>query len=206
MNVNLSLFEGKMATAGTIKDVTERKRNEELLKKLSTAVKQSPNIVIITDQNGIVEYVNPTFIEVSGYRFEEVRNRSINIVKSGLIEENIYDEMWQTIKKGELWRGELINKKKSGELYWVRSTISPIISGKERKTTHYLATQEDITFEKYANEELQKGEKLISTVLNNVPVMIFAFDKEANVYLVKGKVLETLGFTQEKVVGKSAFN
>lgn len=205
MNVNLSLFDGKIATVGTLKDITERKRNEELLKKLSTAVKQSPNIVVITDQYGVIEYVNPMFTEVSGYTFEEVKNRNINIVKSGLIENAIYDEMWETIKRGDLWRGELINKKKTGELYWVRATISPITGGKEKRTTHYLATQEDITFEKYANEELQKGEKLISTVLNNVPVMIFAFDREANVYLVKGKILETLGFTQEMTVGKSAF-
>lgn len=205
MNVNIGLYEGNKATIGTLKDITERKRNEELLNKLSTAVKQSPNIVIITDQYGVIEYVNPTFTLVSGYTFEEIKNRNINLIKSGLIETAVYDDMWITIKRGDLWRGELINKKKNGELYWVRATISPIIDGKEKTTTHYLATQEDITFEKYANEEIQKGEKLINTVLNNVPVMIFAFDKNGNISFVNGKILGTLGFTQEMAVGKSSF-
>lgn len=86
----------------------------------------------------------------------------------------------------------------------VRSTISPIINEKDGDVTHFLSTQEDITFEKYAEDEIRKNETALNSVLSKIPVMIFAIDKNGKIILAKGKVLIELGYLQEKVVGRNA--
>ena len=110
---------------GVIRDITERKRMEEELRKLSQAVEQSPTSVIITNLEGDIEYVNPKFTQVTGFRPEEVIGENPRILKSGDTPSQMYENMWETITAGKEWRGEFHNRKKNSELYWELASISP---------------------------------------------------------------------------------
>jgi len=139
----------------------------EDLRKLSRAVEQSPSIVIITDTEGNIEYVNPRFTQVTGYTLEEVRGKNPRILKSGRTPPEEYQRLWETILSGREWRGELLNKKKNGEFYWASVSISPIRDA-EGKITHFIGVQEDITARKEAEEELTKShqnQKVLNTLL-----------------------------------------
>ena len=134
-------------------DITARRRTEEKLRKLSRAVEQSPSVVVITDTNANIEYVNPKFTEITGYAVEEVINKKPNLLKSEETPLEEYQRLWETITQGGEWRGEFHNKKKNGELYWESASISPIFDA-EGMITHYLAVKEDITKRKYIEEKL----------------------------------------------------
>ena len=134
--------------------IIERRMAEEQLHKLSMAIDQNQSSVIITDINGIVEYTNPKFTEISGYSKSEIIGRKANLVKSGKHDSNFYIQLWSTIKEGKIWIGEICNKKKSGQLFWEQVTISPIKNNKN-EITHFVAVQTDISEKKQAEEELK---------------------------------------------------
>lgn len=142
---------------GLMIDITERKLAEEQIRKLSTAVEQSPATVVITDLKGNIEYVNPKFCETTGYSVEEAMSKNPRILKSGEKPSEEYKDMWETITSGKEWRGEFHNKRKNGELYWESASISPIRNDKGM-ITHYLAVKEDITERKKAEDELKENE------------------------------------------------
>lgn len=125
---------------------------EEQNKKLSMAVEQSPASVIITDPDGTIEYVNPGFTGLTGYSFDEAAGRNPRMLKSGKTDQDTYEHMWHTITSGKTWHGKFLNKKKNGELYWDKASISSI-RNKKGEITHFVAIQEDITEQK-KNEEL----------------------------------------------------
>jgi two-component system NtrC family sensor kinase len=144
---------------GTLLDITERKRAEETLRKLSHAVEQSPASVVITDTAGTIEYVNPKFTEVTGYGAEEAIGRNPRFLKSGETPRGEYERLWQTIRDGHDWRGEFHNRKKSGELYWELASISPI-RDPEGRITHYIAVKEDITERRALESQLKHSQKM----------------------------------------------
>ncbi len=136
-------------------DITERKRAEEKLRQLSTAVEQSPASIVITDTAGDIEYVNPKFVQVTGYTLAEALGKNPRILKSGEKNPEAYRELWETITAGKEWRGEFHNKKKNGELYWEFASISPIRDPAGR-VTHFVAVKEDITARKQTEAERDK--------------------------------------------------
>ena len=142
-------------------DITDRKQAEEELAKLSRAVEQSPVSVVITDIEGKIEYVNPKFIQITGYALEEVKGQTPRILKSGETPLDEYRKLWETITSGLGWRGEFHNRRKDGSLFWERASISPV-----RNTmgtiTHFLAVKEDITVEKSLEMQLLQAQKLES--------------------------------------------
>lgn len=142
---------------GFIMDITEAKRTEEELKKLYRAVEQSPATVVITDKNGSIEYVNPKFVQLTGYSFEEAIGKNPRILKSGIQGIEFYRQLWETILSGNEWRGEFHNRKKNGEMYWEFASISPIRDARGN-ITHFIAVKEDITQRKLAEEALKESE------------------------------------------------
>lgn len=175
--LSLSLLDSeksKTLAVFTALDVTDRKRAEDKMRMLSSAIEQSPAAVVITNYEGIIEYVNKKFCSLTGYGRIEVLGRNPQILKTGHTPEKVYKEMWNTIKKGENWRGEFLNKKKSGETYWAEALISPV-QDEKGSVTQFLAIQEDITDRKrmiaQLEEALQKTEelsKLKSSLLSNI--------------------------------------
>ncbi|MBW2410851.1 MAG: PAS domain S-box protein, partial [Deltaproteobacteria bacterium] len=139
--------------AGSIVDITEGRLAQEQARKLSRATENSPASVVITAKDGTIEYVNPTFCKVTGYTFEEAIGNNPRILKSGNLPESFYKKLWDTILSGRTWRGDFVNKKKSGEEYWESASISPI-KNSEGEITHFVAVKQDITERKQMEEEL----------------------------------------------------
>jgi PAS domain S-box-containing protein len=128
------------------------------VRRLKQAVEQSPTTVMITDLEGRIEYVNATFQALTGYTPEEVLGLSPNFLQSGLHPPAFFQELWQTLKEGRIWRGELRNRKKNGELYWEKATISPVLD-EAGQPASFLAVKEDITEHKRVQEALVQSER-----------------------------------------------
>ncbi len=140
---------------GVDTDITERKKRETELKKLSRAVEQSPATVVITDPDGSIEYVNPYFRKLTGYRPEEVQGENPCVLKSGQHSSKFYSDLWETITAGEIWRGEFHNQKKNGELYWEDASIAPV-KDDSGEITNFIKVAEDITERRRARNNLRK--------------------------------------------------
>lgn len=126
---------------------------ESQLRTLSVAIEHSPVSTFITDANGVFEYVNPKFVELTGYTMDDVRGKTPRMLKSGDAPDEIYAAMWESISAGKGWFGEFHNRRRNGESYWDRVSVTPIIDG-HGAVTHFLAIQEDITDQKVAKEQL----------------------------------------------------
>ena len=166
-----------------VDDLTERRQSEELLLKLSHAVEQSPLSIVITDREGAIEFFNPKFLELSGYQADEVVGRKSSVMKSGQTPNVIYKQLWASITSGSIWTGDLLNRKKNGDLFWERVTISPV-RNKQGMITHYLAMNEDITERNKLEEQLRQSQKMeavgqlaggIAHDFNNILMVILGF-------------------------------
>ncbi len=147
------------------REVRIRRKAEQLLasrseevRKLSRAVEQSHSTVVITDTSGAIEFVNPAFTHSTGYKREEAIGQNPRILKSGQQDDTVYQDLWKTLTEGDVWHGELHNKRKDDSLYWEMATISPV-KDKTGQTTHYVAVKEDITQRKLAEEKLIQAEQ-----------------------------------------------
>jgi PAS domain S-box-containing protein len=140
------------------RDISRRKQEEQQMKTLSRAVEQSPASIVITDAAGGIEYVNPKFTELTGYKMDEVRGQNPRILKSSTSATD-YANLWQAILRGETWRGEFHNRKKSGETFWESASISAIID-EDGQLTHFVAVKEDITERRRLEAQLRQSQKL----------------------------------------------
>lgn len=138
-------------------DITPIKKSQLEIKKLSTAIDQAANSIIITDANGTIEYVNQYFTELTGYTADEVIGKKPDILKSGYHNSLHYKELWDTIKDGRIWTGEFCNLTKKGDRYWEASAITPIVDDKGN-ITHFVAIKQNITESKMQVEALQQSE------------------------------------------------
>ncbi|MGM0624696.1 MAG: response regulator [Bacteroidota bacterium] len=171
---SLIKYQGQTAVLSVARDITERKKAKEQIKLLSRAVEQNPIAIEITDKDGNIEYVNPVFTEITGFRADEVIGKTPRIFNSGYHSSSFYKELWDTITAGRTWHGELRNKTKSGRTYWEQATISPIFNEKE-EIIHFLAIKEDITKKKKmledlvaAKEKAEESDHLKSAFLANM--------------------------------------
>ncbi len=133
-----------------ISDIIERKKAEEMLRKLSQAIEQAGEAILITDLNGIIEYVNPAFSELTGYSRDEAIGKNSRMLHSGKQPASFYEKMWKTILSGNVWHGKVTDKKKDGTSYPVMETISPI-KNELGEVTHFVGHQQDLS----DNEELE---------------------------------------------------
>jgi diguanylate cyclase (GGDEF)-like protein/PAS domain S-box-containing protein len=134
-------------------DVSERKQAEEKIRTLLQAIEQSPVSVMITDTDANIEYVNSTFEKNTGYPMKEVLGQNPRILKSGNTPKQLYQELWQTISSGNTWHGEVLNRKKNGDLFWESAHIAPVLN-ESGDISHYLAVREDITLRKHQDEKI----------------------------------------------------
>jgi PAS domain S-box-containing protein len=140
------------------REITEQKKYLAELSKLFQAIQQSPMSVVITDRNGVIEYVNPEFTKVTGYTAEEAIGQNPRILNSGRTPPELYAELWNTIAGGGAWRGELLNRRKNGELFWELVSIAPVKEGET--ITNFVAVKEDITNRKETEEQLRQSQKM----------------------------------------------
>ncbi|HBY94642.1 MAG TPA: hypothetical protein DEP84_11900, partial [Chloroflexi bacterium] len=147
--------DGELAVLSLVRDITERRRAEETLRKLSSAVEQTADSVVITDPDGVIQYVNPAFERHTGYARAEAIGQTPRLLKSGRHSHEFYEKLWQTILSGQAYRAELMNQKKNGELYYEEKTITPI-KDTQGNITHFVATGKEVTERKRAEQELQR--------------------------------------------------
>src|SRR5260370_9426087 len=130
-----------------------RKRSEDKLRLQSSALESAANAIVITDPRGSIQWVNPAFTELTGYSFEESVGHNPRILKSGKHEESFYQNLWKTIMAGEIWAGQIENRKKDGQLYTEEMTIAPVRS-KTGGIANFIAIKQDVTERKRVEAEL----------------------------------------------------
>ena len=174
------------------------------LKKLSEAIKQSPASVVITDKTGNIEYVNAAFCEVSGYSAEEAIGQNPRILKSGQLSHEYYQNLWQTILSGKIWKGDFINKKKNGQEYWESASISPIKTDND-VITHFVAVKQDITERKRAEEVIKNSEQRLAQIINFLPDPTWVIDSQGKVVAWNQAMEKLTGISAADMVGKANY-
>jgi PAS domain S-box-containing protein len=163
--------------ARVLRYAIERKRTEQWIHRLSIAVDQSPAAVIITDPAGTIEYVNARFTDTTGYAAAEAIGGNPRMLQSGLTPPDVYRDLWTTIMHGDPWRGEILNRRKDGTLYWDDVWVSPIRDAGGR-VTHFLALQEDITERRATVEALREREERFRQVTEGIREVYFLSDAD----------------------------
>ena len=165
-------------------DITARKEREIELRRLAMAMEQTGEAILITDRKGVIRYANPAFLEVSGYRHDEVIGRTPRILKSGAHKPEFYRNLWKTITSGNRWQGRIINRSKDGRQFTEEATISPV-TDESGEIVSFVAVKRDITAELTLADQLQQARKMeaigtlaggIAHDFNNIlfPIMGFA--------------------------------
>lgn len=190
-------YNGELFRVTAVRDITERKRNEQEIRKLNTAINQSPSSIVITNLDGKIEYVNQSFCEITGYSMEEALGRNPNILKTEFHEKSFYKKLWSTISSGKTWKGVFKNKTKSGFQYWERAVISPIFD-ENKNISHYLAIKENITKEKIAQEAFKISEerhRIISELTNDFVYSAMINDAKLSLEWKSGALEKLAGYS-----------
>jgi two-component system cell cycle sensor histidine kinase/response regulator CckA len=150
---------GVVGALGTVRDVTQRRRETEERKRLAAAVEQAAEAIMVTDVAGTIEYVNPAFERISGYTVGEVLGQNPRILKSGRHHEGFYKELWETLQRGEVWSGRFVNRRKDGSLIEEDATISPV-RDPSGQVAHFVAVKRDVTQEALLEQQLRQVQRL----------------------------------------------
>jgi len=140
---------------GVFEDISEERRRDSVIRRLSQAVEQSPTSIVITNLEPAIEYVNPQFYRTTGYTMQEVLGQNPRFLQSGLTPKTTYESMWQSLVGGAIWEGEFINQRKDGSVYYERAVIAPIRETDDQ-ITHYVAVKLDITEQRLQAIRLQR--------------------------------------------------
>ena len=207
-------------------DVTEEQAADQQLRKLSLAVEQNPNSVLITDIDGRIEYANQAYLDTSGYGHAEVMGANPRLLSSGRTEPDVHASLWSTLLRGDIWKGEFINRRKNGGETVQRALVSPIRQA-DGRITHYLAIQEDITERKRIEAELERhrdhleeliearsreleravtarsdSEQFTLAIADNVPGYVSYWDSDLIGRFATRPVLTWFGRTADQIIGR----
>jgi PAS domain S-box-containing protein len=182
---------------GISRDITERKRNEDQLNLLNTAMCAAPSGVTITDEHGVIKWVNPAFSEATGYSSEESVGRNSRFLQSGQHTEEFYADLWRTIASGQNWRGEIINRCKDGRLITEDVTIAPV-RDETGAIRHFVAVKLDITAQRAADRRLRQQAELLDRATEAIVVA----GLEGQVTFWNRGAEQLFGFTASEMLGK----
>jgi PAS domain S-box-containing protein len=181
------------------RDISETKKTLQEIRKMSLVIEQSTSIIMITDTEGKIEYVNPKFTEVTGYLMDEVLGNTPRILKSGTKTVEDYKIIWDTILAGKVWKGEFINKKKNGELFNERAAIFPLFNESDR-IINFVAIKENITDDKKREKTLEENANFIESIINASPDIIYIYDiQERKNVFSNGGIQLNLGYTVKDI-------
>ncbi len=150
-------------------------------------------MVVITDKNGLIEYVNPKFTEVTGYEISEVINQNPKILASGRTDPSIYQNMWETIRSGAIWRGEFVNRRKNGQFYTEALSITPIKQN-SGEITNYLAIKEDVTEQNMTQNRLKESEERFRNLFEESQDMIYICSPDDTILNINSAGVDMLGY------------
>lgn len=190
-------------TIAFVTDITQRKLAEAHLRRLSQAVEQSLAGIVIFDAQRHIQYVNPAFVKGSGYAAKDLIGNTPYFMRTGMYRDQFYDELWQTVSRGEVWLGELASNKSSGEPCWVQASISPILgdAGDQSGILGYVGILDDITERKAIRVQLQRSEERFRQAFVHAPfgIAVVAIDgavREANPALCR-----LFGYDEDEIKG-----
>ncbi|PID28901.1 MAG: hypothetical protein CSB55_02215 [Candidatus Cloacimonadota bacterium] len=163
-----------------LRDISQSYESAVTIKKLSQAISQSSESVVITDPEGRIEYANEKFYKISGYTPEEVTGVSTNFLNSGYSSKEDYFKLWDTIKTGKKWKGKFRNKAKDGSFFWESATISPV-KNENNEIINFIAIKEDITQKIFADEALKDSEKRYRELRNAIPIGLLTLNFEGEI-------------------------
>ncbi len=191
-----------LALEGYIADITAQYQAEEQANTLASAIEQTADSVIITDREGVIEYVNPAFERTTGYTRAEAIGKKPSLVKSGRHDQAFYRRLWQTILQGQPFREVFINRAKHGVLYHEEKTITPI-KDERGSITHFVSTGKDITARIQSEQETRRMQHFLDSVIENLPNMLFVKDAQTLRFVRFNRAAEDLlGYTRGEMLGK----
>jgi PAS domain S-box-containing protein len=185
---------------GTIQDITERKERERDLQRIKQAVQSADHAIYITDTDGTIEYVNPGFEELTGFTQSEVVGDTPRVLDSGTMSDTYFDDLWETIRSGNVWQEEIINRRKNGEAYTASQTIAPVTDGDDIHA--FVAIQEDITERKEREAALRRRKQAVDAA--PIGVSLSDPNQEDNPLIyVNDAFVEITGYSRDDVLGKN---
>jgi diguanylate cyclase (GGDEF)-like protein/PAS domain S-box-containing protein len=179
--------------AGIAVDIDDRKAVDERLLLQATALQAAANAIVLTDNQGTILRVNPAFTQVTGYSADEAIGKNPRLLKSGKQDAAFYASLWNTIAAGNIWHGEITNRRKNGGLYAEEMTIAPVRSG-AGAISHYVAIKQDITQRKLAEQALQDAEQKYRSIFENAGLGIFQTNLEGEFLSVNPAVARMVGY------------
>jgi PAS domain S-box-containing protein len=174
--------------------VADRERAEAENKRLAQAMEQAAEAILITDVEGTIEYVNPAFTSITGYTRDESIGSSPRMLKSGKHDPAFYRSLWNTVRAGNPWQGEIINRRKDGSLYTEEMTITPV-RGPHGNITNFIAMKQDTS-------ERKRQEAKFHALLEGAPDGMVVVDREGKIILVNAQVEHLFGYRREELVGR----
>jgi nitrogen fixation negative regulator NifL len=172
---------GKVAGVfAAARDITERKQTERQLVVLTTALEAAANGIILVENEGTILWSNPAFSRMTGYSKLEIVGKNPRILNSGKQDNEFYRNLWETILAGKVWRGELINRRKNGSLYYEEQTITPVID-QNGKITNFISIRQDITEHKKAEDALRKSEEQYRSLVIATSQIVWQTDADGEV-------------------------
>lgn len=182
------------------RDINLRKKAETQIQLQSTALESAANAIVITDPLGTIQWVNPAFTLLTGYSLEEVLAQNPRLLKSDMYDESFYKNLWNTITAGEIWQGQITNKRKNGTLYSEEMTIAPVLAGAE--ITNFIAIKNDITGRVKLETELRESEERYRIFFeNNDAIILFINPENGKIIFANQSAVRFYGYTKEQLIG-----
>lgn len=187
-----------------VNDNTEQRMAEDRLRLQATAVNAAANAIVITDAAGTIVWVNPAFTTITGYQPEEVIGHTHRLLKSGEHDQAFYKNLWETIRAGNVWIGEISNRRKGGERFYEEMTIAPVRS-REGTVTHFIAIKQDVTARKLAEDALGRSEQRFRLLVENIADGIIATDADAKIAYASESACRVTGYSRAELIGANLF-
>ena len=188
-------------TLTTIQDITAHRADREALELQAQALNAAANAIVITDPRGVIERVNPAFVELTGYAAAELLGADMRLFSSGLQAPEFYRALWQTVTAGRVWRGELINRRKDGSRYHEEMTITPVCDA-TGAITRFVAIKQDVSARHHAERALRLSETRYRALVDDLDDVVFATDLDGRLTFVN-RAVAALGYTPTALLGRA---
>ena len=189
------------AASRAIASMIDRHKADAQMRLQGTVLQSAANAVVITDKDGIIEWVNPAFTSITGYTFRDAISNKTNLLKSGEHSAEFYENLWGTITGGDVWQGEMINRRKGGDIYNEDVTITPI-TDENGEITNFIAIKQDITERKRAEEEVLRQKQFFETLVTASPIAVVLLDLNRKMIDCNPAFEQLFGFPKDEVLGK----
>ena len=196
-------LDGKPVLQAGVRDITARKRSEEGLRVQSAALEAAANAIVITDHNGTIQSVNLAFTALTGYTAPEAVGQNPRLLKSGKHDDAFYRKLWQTISSGQVWSGEMTNRRKDGSLYVEEMTITPLRNA-DGVIARYIAIKQDITGRKELEAQMERLRVEHALILNSIGEGVHWVDVDGRIKFENPAAAKMLGYEVSELLGQPA--